>query len=233
MSQFTVVKIGPKGFRGQRMEVDRISYESRATHRHGIPFINSTSLPYGYIAGVGGGMAWDVVTKRPYHSDGYTWYPIGGGAPGTVQSYSQIKDGEQILLKNTPTILSNWEIVSSPAYHTISEWNLITGIYTAGSKETISIQANIAWAGGVSNLGNRSLRIQFFDFGTATTSTIKESITQADPDLRVDTTQDVAIHVGMQAGDRVFVEVEHTAPVPLIICDGDCTSLSGFRVQTT
>ncbi len=233
MSQYPVVHVGPRGFRGQKIEVDRVSYESRATHHHGIPYIDSTNLPPGFIAGVGGGMAWDVATKRPYHSDGFTWFPIGGGSPGTVRSYSQIKDGDQVLLKNTPTILSDWDISASPAYHTIPEWNLITGIYTAGDSEDVSIQANIAWAGGVSNLGNRILRIQFFDFSTATSSTIKEAITQADPDLRVDTTQDAAIHVGMQAGDRIFVEVEHTAPVPLTICGGDCTSLSGFRVQIT
>ncbi|RLI48167.1 hypothetical protein DRO61_06850 [Candidatus Bathyarchaeota archaeon] len=233
MSQYPIVKVGPRGFRGQRIEVDRVSYESRVTKHHGIPCIDSNNLPSGYIAGVGGGMAWDITTQRPYHSDGAKWFPIGGGAPGTVRSYSQIKDGGQTLLKNTPTILSDWDVETSPAYHTIPEWNLTTGIYTAGDREDVSIQANISWAGGVSNLGNRILRLQFFDFSTATTSTIKESITQANPDLLVDTTQDIAIHVGMDPGDRIFVEVEHTAPVSLTICGGDCTSMSGFRVQLT
>jgi hypothetical protein len=233
MSQYPIVRVGPRGFRGQKVEVDRVSYESRATHHHGLPYINSLDLPPGFIAGVGGGMAWDVTTKRPYHSDGFTWFPIGGGAPGTVTSYSQIKDGSQIVPSKTPVILADWDISTSPAYHTIPEWNLTTGIYTAGETETVSIQANISWAGGVSNLGNRILRIQFFDFGTATTMTIKEAITQADPNLKVDTTQEAAIHISMQAGDRIFVEVEHNAPIPLTICDGDCTSLSGFRVQIT
>jgi hypothetical protein len=231
MSQYPVVRVGPRGFRGQKVEIDRLSHDSRATRHHAIPFIDSTDLPPGYLAGVGGGLAWDVVTKRPYHSDGFTWLPIGGGAPGTVKSYSQIKNEPQNIPPKTPVILADWDISTSPAYHTISEWNLTTGIYTAGNIETASIQANISWAGKVSNLGNRILRIQFFDFSTATTTTIKESITQADPDLRVDTTQNVAIHIAMEPGDRVFIEVEHTAPIPLIICGGDCTSMSGFRIQ--
>lgn len=233
MSQFPIVKLGTPGFKGQRIEIDRVSYESRATRNHGLPYINSSCLPPPYITGVGGGMAWDVLTQRPYHSDGFTWLPIGGGAPGTVQSYSQIKDVDQIITPKMATILATWEIITSPAYHTIPEWNLVTGIYTAGEREDVSIQANIAWAGGVSNLGNRILRIQFFEFDTATTSTIKESITQANPNLSVDTPQDATIHVGMQAGDRIFVEAEHTAPISLTICGGDCTSLSGFRVQIT
>ena len=233
MSQYPVVKVGPRGFRGQKIEVDRVSYESRSTRNHGIPYIDSSNLPPGFIAGVGGGMAWDVTTKRPYHSDGFTWFPIGGGAPGTVKSYSQIKDMDQIIPSKTPVILDDWDIIASPAYHTIPEWNLITGIYTAGDRETASVQANIAWSGGISNLGNRTLRVQFFEFSTATTMTVKEVETQADPNLRVDTTQEAAIHISMQPGDRIFIEVEHNAPIPLTICGGDCTSLSGFRVQIT
>lgn len=233
MSQYPIVRVGPRGFRGQKVEVDRVSYVSRATRHHGLPYINSLELPPGFIGGVGGGIAWDVTTKRPYHSDGFTWFPIGGGAPGTVTSYSQIKDGVQIIPSKTPFILADWDISTSPVYHTIPEWDLTTGIYTAGDTEIVSIQANISWAGNVSNLGNRILRIQFFDFSTATTTTVKEAITQADPNLKVDTTQEAAIHISMQAGDRIFIEVEHTAPIPLTICGGDCTSMSGFRVQIT
>jgi len=220
-------------FPGNRIRKDRTFTNTRTVSNLVLPFINSNSFPPAPLAGVGGGIAWDIVTQRPYHSDGFEWLPIGGGVPGTVESYTHVKDGDMIITPFTPTILTSWEIGSSVTYHTIPEWNLTTGVYSSGVDEIVTIGANISWKGGISNLGSRILRIKHFDFSTATLTTVKEFETQADPDCRVDTTQEIQIHLKNTASDRVFLEVEHNAIVPLTIEGGDHTSITGFRVNLT
>lgn len=230
-SSVPIVRERQVGFRGLKVELDTLDTDTRADRVLRTPFIRSDLLPPGVDSSVGGGLAYDVLTERPYYSDGFTWFPVGAGVPGTVMSYSQIKDGVQIIPRNIPTILSNWEVTSSSTYHTIPGWNLTTGVYTAEQRQIITIRADIAWAGGISNLGNRTLRIMYYDIMSATTSMVKEAVTQADPNLKVDTTQEAGIHLSVNAGDQIFVEVEHDAPIPLTVCGGDCTSLAGFRVQ--
>ena len=233
MSFYPIVNTGRPGFRGLRIERDTRVNESTTSRNHGVPYIDSTNLPPPFIPGVGGGISWDVTTKRPYHSDGTTWLPIGSNAPGTVQSYSQIKNGDLTVNPNTATIVPLWETSSSSVYHTFSEWNLTTGIFTADEDEVITISVNLSWLGGQSNLGNRILRINHFDFDTVTTSTVKESIRQAEPDLEVDTTQEVTVNLSLSAGDRIYVEVEQSAPVAIDIRGGYYTNMSGFRVKTS
>ena len=82
-------------------------------------------------------------------------------------------------------------------------------------------------------MGDRTLRIRYFNSGTVATETVKESITQADPDISVETTQEANINLRINTGDMVFLEVEHNAPVPLTICTGNHTSVSGFSITIT
>lgn len=173
-----------------------------------IPHIDSTNLPPPLIPGIGGGIAYDTATNTIYYSNGITWLPIDSGATGsTVESYSQSKTGNQSIPPNTATTLTSWTIGTSTAYHTLSGWNLVTGEYTAAKSEFFSINLNVAWTSGVTNQGNRTVRVRFFDSSASTTTTIKEVITQANPDKDVLTTQTIDVSARLDLNDRIFFEV--------------------------
>lgn len=221
-----------KGFQGFKIEKDAIEIDSfRVLERHQLPEILSNDQPPGHWPGRGGGIAYDLVTKRPYYSDGYIWLPIGANTPGTVGSYAFLKDGVQPVPISTEVTIAPWEIASDDVYHSLPGWNLITGIYTATVEEVLTLEVNISWSAGVSNLGNRTLKIQRMKFGSGIWDTIKESVTQADPDLSVQTTQECQIHARILTGDSIRIMVEHGAPIPVSIAGGLCTSVSGFRVN--
>ena len=217
------------GFQGFKIEQDRRSNYSNVIDFHQIPFIKSTSLPPPYIGGIGGGIAYDTITRRPYYSDGLGWFPIGTGViSGATNSYSFIKDGDQSISTGTVTTLIGWEIASSSVYHTIPGWNLTTGIYTSSVNEKFTLYVNISWEAGVSNLGDRILRVEV-DTG-AGFLVVKEVVTQADAKTAVETTQELQIHLSLDATDRVRVIVEHNAPISIVVAGGNHTSVSGFQI---
>lgn len=220
------------GFRGFGIERDIRVRDLRSTNRHQLPEIRSTDPPPGHWPGQGGGIAYDLDTDRPYYSDGFIWLPIGTGGAGTVESYAFIKDGIQVISTGTETVIVMWEISSLDAYHTLPGWNLTTGIYTAPQAEVLSLEVNIAWSAGVSNLGDRTLRVQYMKFGIPGWNTIKEVSTQADPAIGVETTQECQIHAKLAQGDAVRVVVEHDAPTDITVADSTHSSISGFRVNT-
>lgn len=220
-----------KGFRGFGIERDSQVKNLRSTSHLQIPEIISTDNPPGYLPGVGGGIAYDLVTQRPYYSDGFTWFPIGTGTIGTVGSYSFVKDGIQSIPRATDTTIIMWDITSSNVYHSLPGWNLVTGVYTALIDEVLTLEVNISWSAGVSNLGDRTLKIQHMVFGSGIWTDIKKVRTQADPDLRIQTTQECQIHARISTGDSIRVTVEHDAPIPVSIAEGSCTSISGFRIN--
>jgi hypothetical protein len=150
-------------------------------------------------------------------------------ANGTT-SFSFIKSGSQVISPSTPTTLTSWTVAGSNSYHTLPQWNLATGIYTASATETISISPSISWASGISNLGTRILRVVYFNSGTLTTTIVKEDQTQADPSISIPTTQFFTINLLMNANDQVYVQVEHDAPVNLSIMSGYDTTISGLRI---
>jgi len=223
----------PVGFRGFGIEKDARIKSLRVSDRHQLPGILSNNPPPGHQSGRGGGIAYDLVTERPYYSDGFIWLPIGTSAPGTVGSYSFVKDGAQYIPRITNTTIGIWEIMSSGVYHTLFGWDLFTGIYTATTDEVLTLEVNISWGGGISNLGDRTLRIQHMKFGFPGWTTVKEAITQADPDLKVQTSQECQIHARISQGDSIRITVEQDSPISLPIADGLSTSISGFRVTTT
>ena len=230
MSIFTGQKSGFQGFKLERDAV-RIS-TTQILDRHHVPIIASNNFPPPTLPGIGGGFAYDSITRRPYYSDGFGWFPIGSNAPGTLESYSFIKDGNQSIPTSTNTPLSMWEISSSDTYHNIPGWNLTTGVYTAPSNEVLTLEVKISWASGVSNLGFRILRIQHMKFGIQGFTTIKEVSTQADPDTSVETTQECQIHLQISQGDTVRVTVEQDSTISIPIAGGNVTSISGFSVNT-
>lgn len=191
-----------------------------------LPYIDSNTPPGTYA----GKIAWDVVTMSPYYSTGSEWLPIGTGAPGTVESYSHVKGVDQTINPDTPSTITGW-VGSGDSYHTIPQWNLTTGVYQSDASEIVTISVNISWKGGISNLGNRIVRLVKYDALTTATSTVKESVTQADPNNAVDTTQEFQINVKMRVGDLLYVQVEHDAPTPLVIEGGNSTSVCGTRLN--
>ena len=225
MSQESIYKGPLNGFRGFSIHRDERLTNLRTSQNHILPLIESTDLPPATLPGVGGAIAFDVVTKSPYYSDGSGWRQMGFGA---VDSYSFIKDGNQTISTSTETTIVAWDDTYD-TYHTLPGWDMTTGIYTASRAETLSLEVNVAWSAGVSNLGDRSVRVQHMKLGIPSWTTIKEVITQADPDVDVETTQECQIHAKLAQGDAIRVVVEHDAPIDITIAGGNHSSISGFR----
>ena len=219
------------GFRGFGIQRDVRGVDLRSTNRLQLPEIRSTDPPPGHWPGQGGGIAYDLDTQRPYYSDGFVWLPIGAGAVGMVESYGFIKDTDQAVPRVTNTTVAPWEITSSDTYHTLPGWDLSSGVYTASREEILTLEVNLSWAAGVSNLGDRSLRIQHMKLGIPAWTTIKEVVTQADPDINVETTQECQMHAKISQGDAIRVTVEHDAPISVVVAGGVHTSISGFKLN--
>lgn len=149
---------------------------------------------------------------------------------GTSKTFSLIKSGNQIVLPNVFTILTGWSIAPNPPYHdNTTNWALVGGIFTATGNVALIINVDISWLGGVSNLGNRTLRVIYQPF-LGVPFVAKEAITQADPNTAVDTTQEACTCLLMSAGDEAWIEVRHTAPVNLTVSAGNTTTISGSEV---
>jgi hypothetical protein len=148
---------------------------------------------------------------------------------GLTTSYCFGKDGDQNIAASTLTVLTPWTIATLDIYHTIDGWNLVTGEYTASIIQVLSVNVNLTWSGGISNLGSRILRVQHLKFGEVIWITIKEVSTQADPNKDIETTQDCQVNAKINAGDKLRITVEHNAPVELTISQK--SSLSGLRIN--
>ena len=235
MSVYSVYHGPPKQSLGQRVDLSSVPNQISVSNQFSIPFINSTNLPPPFFKNAGGGLAYDVVTKTPWYSDGITWHPITPVLPtGNVHSYSFIAGlANQTILPSVDTTLIGWSTAGPPAvYSTLVQWNLATGIYTATQSETLYISACISWAAGVSNLGNRSLRIEYQAAGSGIWQIAAESGKQGEPSTNVETPQTCDMNLLMSVGDQARVTVFHNAPVNLQIAGTNHTGLSGFRVGT-
>ena len=222
---------GPQpGFRGYKIERDQPNFDTVIVkNQFSIPLIDISDPPPGFQHALGGGLAFDTVSKKVYYSDGTSWIPVASGVAGTVETYSIIKGATLIVPSSTETAVSGLTVAGSATYHTITGWDLTTGIYTSPAAANIVLQVNLAWSAGVSNLGDRSMRIQYRAGGVGVWNTVKEVITQADPDINVETTQESQMALQLAASDQVRVAVFHNAPVPINVAGGDHTSISGFR----
>ncbi len=219
---------GPnKGFGIEKGDVIK---NLRVTDRSILPAISSANLPPPVLHGSGGGIAYDLITNRPYYSNGVTWLPFGSGGGSGGSSYTFIKNTNQRVAPNTDTGVIDWESSSQTVYHTVPEWNLSTGIYTASSNVFLSIAVNLSWSSNSNNLGERILRVQYRQGGTIAWITIKEVKTQVDPNISVETTQECQINLELTTGDAVRISVEQdVAGRSADVASGNHTSVSGLQ----
>lgn len=221
---------GPQaGFRGFGIEQDQPRVDTLVVNKNQrLPLITSTSLPPPFELPVGGGLAYDVTTDRVYFSNGSTWQPIATSIPpGTTVTYGFIKGAPQVIGPSSETTVLAWTTAGSATYHSLPEWNLATGEYTASADVFLFIAANISWAGG-SNQGTRVMRIQYQAGGVGPWTTVKEVDTQADPNASIETTQECQFSLQLTAGDKARVAVFHDAPIAISLAGGNHNSLSGF-----
>jgi hypothetical protein len=223
----------PIGFRGFSISKENLNIDNINVLKYNqLPLITSNKFPPSSLPGVGGAIAYDIVTKKPYFSDGFTWIPVGlGSTPYPIGSFSFIKNGTQPIPSRLNTVITNWTIGGSDVYHTIPSWDLTSGEYTALKNETLSISIDLAWSSNVSNLGNRNVRVQYKKFGSLLWNTVKEVITQADPDINVQTTQGFQINTKLLIGDSVRITVQHNANIPITIDSGIYSTVSGFLIR--
>ena len=177
-------------------------------------------------------MVYDDDSKEVYAGNGSSWISLSAGGIGNnVESYSFIKTSDLIVNPGVGLTINNWSIGGSSSYHSIPNWNLSTGVYKATANNTyLSIGLTLSWKGGISNLGKRSVKIRWYDASSATVSIVKESMTQADPNAAVATTQEVSFNVKLDMDDEVLIEVEHTSPVNLVVEGGVATHISGLEI---
>jgi hypothetical protein len=151
-------------------------------------------------------------------------------ASGNVQNYSFTAGANQIIAPNIDTPIIMWTTSGGPpVYSTLPQWNLATGTYTASQSEQLYLSACICWAQGISNLGDRSLRIEFRPGGGGPWQIASESTRQGEPKTNVETPQMCDMTLTLSAGDQVRVTVEHSAPFNLQIAGGIHTTLCGYR----
>lgn len=117
-----------------------------------------------------------------------------------------------------------------PVYMSLPQWNLATGIYTATQAENVYLSVCICWAAGVSNLGTRSLRIEYQASGSGIWQIAAESGKQGEPNTNIETPQACDMNLLLAVGDQVRVTVLHNAPVNLQIAGGVHSAVSGFRI---
>ena len=156
-------------------------------------------------------------------------------------TYSLIKGEDQPIQSNTSTILSGFAPPVLPYHDNTSSitnsitWDLTTGIYTADADQTISLDLDLCWKGGISNMGDRKLSV-IYQKSNSDPIVIKESDTQAEPNVNIDTTQEISTCLSLKAGDKIWIEVYHDAfdydnkqPSILLISGSDKTSICGMR----
>lgn len=205
-----------------KVDVSKISSQAQ------IPVIPTAK----FSTPISGGILYEPTFEKIYFGTGTQWKQInGGGGSGNSTSFSLIKSGEEIIIPATDTIISNWTNLPSPPYHdNTSDWDIMSGIYTATESSTLFITVNIAWKAGINNLGDRIVKILYKN-GVNPPVVVKESATQADANTSVETTQDTSIALALLIGDQVWVEVRHTSPVNLVISTGNHTSISGIKMN--
>lgn len=192
-----------------------------------------------------GTMGYDIGTNTMYYNRGGTWEPITEGTTGaigptgptgsfagSVLNFSMIKTTDLTVLPNVPTTLSGFTGSPHP-YNILPGFDVNTGIFTNATANVanVSLSCDLTWKAGVSNLGERTARIVFIPNVPDPPFTIKETKTQADPNKYIETTQEMTMACVVNPGEAFKIEVEHTAPINLIISGGYSTSICGTNVN--
>jgi hypothetical protein len=229
-SNMSVYQVGNLVPRGSKIIKDGDFNQMKAINQLSLPFINSLNPPPPFNATFGGGLAYDVRTKSVWYSDGRIWRPVSVSATGNIENFSFTAGANQNIIPNVDTPIIMWTTAGPPpVYSTLIQWNLSTGIYTATQAEQLYLSACICWAAGISNLGDRSLRIEYQSSGGGGWQIASESTTQGEPKTNVETPQMTDMTLTLGAGDQVRVTVEHSAPFNLQIAGGIHTTLCGYR----
>jgi hypothetical protein len=224
----SVYQVGNLIPRGSKIVKDGDINQFQMIQQFSLPFINSLNPPAPFLATFGGGLAYDTVTKSVWYSDGLTWKPVA--AAGNVENYSFTAGANQIIAPNIDTPIIMWTTAGPPpVYSSLTQWNLATGVYTATQPEQLYLSACICWAQGISNLGDRSLRIEFMPSGGGPWQIASESTRQGEPKTNVETPQMCDMTLTLNTGDQVRITVEHSAPFNLQIAGGFHTTLCGYR----
>ena len=190
----------------------------KASDSLSIPKINSNMLP---IKGVAGQIAYDTVTRRTWecveNPPGVTtWRPISiGGGSGSTTDFSLKKSGTQNIPSGVETIITSFS-TTSPYFDITFSWNIISGVFTALVAQSMILDVDMTWAAGISNQGERSIRVYYKPFAGAE-QLVKDSSTQASPSNSSPTTQDASVGIFLAAGDQVYVKALHNAGVSLTI----------------
>src|SRR4029079_6543510 len=109
---------------GPGLERDVVARTSKIANQSILPLVEITeTVPV--LPGIGGGLAYDLSTRKPYYCDGFAWFPLASGGSGIiVQSFGFQKQVDQSIPSATDTVVSGWTTAGSPAYSTIPNWNL-------------------------------------------------------------------------------------------------------------
>lgn len=195
------------------------------------PFDSNHPSP-NLISGTGGGIAYDLVTRRVYYNDGFQWIPLLSSASIlSASSFSYFLGTSQTIAPTTFTILSGWSDAISPPYHDdTAGWNPVTGIFTAAGSvpQDLDITANISWGTG-SNLGERTLSI-IYQPVVGPSVTVANFTTQANPSNAIQTPQTIRAVVKMTSvGDQAWIQVEHNYTLPIAIIGGANTTMCGVK----
>jgi hypothetical protein len=195
-----------------------------------LPIIEGPTLPFNLINGTGGGLLYNKSTRFVYYNNGSQWLPLsGGGGGGNSQTYSMIKNGALNIPTSTPTILTNWSLAPIPYHDDTGSWNPGTGVFNAAIPETLGIDACITWAANFSTYGKRTLEI-IYKPSAGVPVVAKSAITQPDPNVAIETTQEACIVLKLNAGDQAWVQVTQDSGVTIPVVAGTGTSLCGSRV---
>lgn len=200
-----------------------------------LPTFTSTNPPPNLIAGIGGGIGYDITTKRVYYNNGVMWVPLqaAGGGSGSVLSYSLVLETDLNVLPATNPVLAGLAM-PTPFHDETGSWNLSTGVYTASAAQTFSMQVNLTWGPG-SNLGNRTTNI-IYKPAVGLPQLVKNVTTQANPSSNVPTNQTVTTFIEMLPGDTAWVEVSHTASGVLQVAGlspTPQTTICGVRINSS
>ena len=205
---------------------DRLDVSGSAT----LPTINSNLLSQ--TPTVLNGIAFDVVTKRLWYCDniGTRWHPVGTSASGSGSTFdfAMKKSGATSITPGIFTILPGWN-TSPPYFDNALSWNPVTGIYTVtDGAHFVTLTADVSWAANVSNLGSRTVQIILKPLAGAEVI-LKESKTQADPNVSEPTTISVTGGAALNINDSIYIKVYHNAPIPLVI--DATTTITGHRTN--
>ena len=199
-----------------------------------LPIVAAPPFPDNIISGVGGGLIYESNTKSVYYNNGTMWVKLltAGSLPGSANTYSLALALDMSIPTATSTTITGWSIPTEPPFHEdTSQWNLVTGVYTATSDQSLQVNAEVTW--DTINLGERTLNV-IYSPAVGPTVIAKSSTIQPTPANSITTVQNVSVVVKLTTGDQCYVTVSHNAPTNISILgmNGPTprTSVSGMNV---